>query len=326
MATMDRSGAGAFPGVASESTTVEPPGNDSAELMLKRMVNGRIDVHHQWLTERGKLLLESGCVQTGKYQLSFHSDYGPEGQDKDENQDYALVWRAAEVAGTPSERVVLAMADGLTGSFRSELASRLACTVALRTIAEGVGCEGRRELLQRAIADSAKALQDLKEELLRDPGSSCPAGLFLPTWRYILRRGLLFQTTLTVALLDQGLLQVAIVGDGGMLSRMYEPQEDHVDAQCDLGTQEVHAIGPFESCSTDVDSFTERRLDAGRFLYALFTDGIGRALETAPLKLLEDLDSDAMRGVDNSAKDYIERVKSGQSTNDNLTLAVVRSC
>ena len=67
----------------------------------------------------------------------------------------------------------------------------------------------------------AGALGRLADELTCDPASSCPPGQFVSTWKYILRKGVLFQSTLTLAWLDRHFFHVAMVGDGGCVWRSY---------------------------------------------------------------------------------------------------------
>ena len=48
--------------------------------------------HQAWLAERGETIVGSGCFRSGQFSGSVHTDFGPEDQDKDANQDYAVAW------------------------------------------------------------------------------------------------------------------------------------------------------------------------------------------------------------------------------------------
>jgi hypothetical protein len=104
-----------------------------------------------WLAERGETIVGSGSFHAGRMSGSVHTDFGPKDQDKTANQDYVLAWRPRTAQGRKSPRFVLAMADGLTTSFRSECASALACWVGLRALVEaGTATEPRALEIGRA--------------------------------------------------------------------------------------------------------------------------------------------------------------------------------
>ena len=137
--------------------------------------------------------------------------------------------------------------------------------------------------------------------MARDPEASCPEGQFLSTWKYILKKGGLFQTTLTLAWLDGDRFRMAMVGDGGALWRGYagprdaRQADDRILAACNLESQQVHALGPADRCVRDFDCWREEELN-GPFLCALSTDGIGRGLGTSPLTLVGRTGKPASRG------------------------------
>ena len=45
-----------------------------------------------WLAERGRTIIGSGCFRSGPLSGSVHTDFGPEDQDKEANQDYVVAW------------------------------------------------------------------------------------------------------------------------------------------------------------------------------------------------------------------------------------------
>jgi hypothetical protein len=282
-----------------------------------------------WLAARGRLIVGSGCFRAGPLSGSVHCDFGPPDQDKATNQDYALAWWPAATGDRRHPRFVLALSDGLTNSYRSECASALACWVSVRTLIES-GAAGPKDLAKLAFNEAGLTIGRLADELARDPEASCPDGQFPSTWKYILKKGGLFQTTLTLAWLDSDHFRVAMVGDGGVLWRGYAGPPgrttDRILAACDLDSQQVYALGPAERCVRDFDCWQEEQLH-GPFLCTVSTDGIGRGLGARPLTLLDELESLRAAGMENPAQRFIENAirQRPRDFNDNLTLAVIRA-
>jgi hypothetical protein len=285
-----------------------------------------------WMAERGETIVGSGCFRSGPLCGSVHTDFGPDDQDKDANQDYALAWLPHDAKTRTRFRFILAMGDGLTTSFRSEWASALACSVALRTLVEGDPGREPKDLARYAFNEAGRTLGRLADEFSGEPEASCPAGQFVSTWKYILRKGVLFQSTLTLAWLDQHFLRIAMVGDGGAVWRSYhappcgQPARDRALAQCDLDRHQVCALGPADRDVREFDCWHEEELN-GPFLCALHTDGVGRGLGANPMALLDELEELQTAGVENTARRFIERAveERPRSFNDNLTLAVIRA-
>ena len=229
-------------------------------------------------------------------------------------------------------RFVLALGDGLTTLFRSECAAGLACWLGVRALVENVGAAQPLDLARLAFNEAGLTIGRLADELARDPEVSSPEGQFPSTWKYILKKGGLFQTTLTLAWLDGDHFHIAMVGDGGALWRDYggprdRPQRlDRVLATCDMETQQVNALGPAQRCVRDFDCWHEERLN-GPFLCALSTDGIGRGRGASPPELLNELERLQAEGVENPAQRFIERAIQQRPSDfdDNLTLAVIRA-
>jgi hypothetical protein len=291
-----------------------------------------------WLAARGQMRVGSGSFRAGPLAGSLHTDFGPAGQDKSGNQDYALAWWPADADGSGRPRLVLALADGLTASYRSECASALACWVAVRAIVEAIvestveaAASDAKDRAALAFNRAGQTIGRLADELAREPETSCPEGQFLSTWKYILKKGGLFQTTLTLAWLERDYFRIAMVGDGGALWRGYRGRGDtrqatcRVLAACDLDNQQVYALGPADRSVGQFDCWHEEQLD-GPFLCALYTDGIGRGLGATPLALLDELESLQAAGADNPAQRFIEQAIAMRPRDfeDNLTLAVIR--
>lgn len=284
-----------------------------------------------WLAKRGEVLVGSGSFRSEQLSGAVHSDFGPADQDKGTNQDYALAWWPAANGDRRRLRFVLALSDGLTNSFRSECASALACWVSMRTLIETGRAAEPKELARIAFNEAGLTIGRLADELARNPEASCPEYQFLSTWKYILKKGGLFQTTLTLAWLDGDHFRIAMVGDGGALWRGCDRSDsrqstDRILAACNLDSHQVHALGPVDRCVREFDCWHEEKLN-GPFLCALSTDGIGRGLGTRPLKLLDELESLHAAGAENPAQRFIENAiqQRPKDFDDNLTLAIIRA-
>ena len=143
----------------------------------------------------------------------------------------------------------------------------------------------------------------------------------------MLREGLLLQTTLTLAWLEQDKCHLAIVGDGGAAVQFRErPQHDRVVlAAPSAETSRVHAIGPGNRHIDDFDVW--QTLDANELsLLAIYTDGVGLGIGTDAGLLFDQLEE--RRDISeepNVAKRLIQewiRTRAGDF-DDNLSLAIV---
>jgi hypothetical protein len=285
-----------------------------------------------WLAERGQTIVGSGCFRSGPLSVSIHSDFGPDDQDKDANQDYALAWLPNDERMQKRFRLVLALGDGLTTSYRSEWASALVCSVAVRALVDGDASLEPKELARFAFDEAGQSLGRIADGLANDPEASCPPGQFISTWKYILRKGGLFQSTLTLAWLDDRFFRIAVVGDGGAVWRSYRSSagspraDDRLLAKCDPDEHHVAALGPADRTVHQFDCWREEKLD-GPFLGALHTDGVGRGLGDSPLALLDRLDELQTENEENVARRFIDLAidEQPEQFEDNLTLAVIRS-
>ena len=169
--------------------------------------------HEQTLVMRGVVCATSGTLQWADGMLALHTDFGPAGQDKDTNQDYVVAWVPGSTVGKQNIGWALAMADGVTSSLYAEVGAELACWSALACLVSGGG-NGQEKA--RAAIDAAGEAIGLVADAIAAAGELYrPAAEFPSTWRYTLREGLLLQTTLTLAWLENGVLNLAMVGDGG---------------------------------------------------------------------------------------------------------------
>ena len=293
------------------------------------LLHARVAPDHDWLRERGELTVRSGVVSSADATVQFHSDFGPLRQDKPTNQDYALVWKGkGERSCVPA--IAIAIGDGLTSSYHSELASQAACSAALRALVAEMNSDDSRPAFDSAVAAALKAIKVLRDDLALNPEQSCPPGQFPATWKYILRQGRLFQTTLTLAWLEGDRLRVGVVGDGGCLVRATNLEELKVVAQPDLTTQEVNAIGPGDAGPIPLDQYYDSKNEKPliRPIFAVFyTDGVGRGVGAEPAKLIEALDNPAPPSSDNPARTFIAEAiqRDPHAFDDNLTLAILRA-
>ena len=89
----------------------------------------------------------------------------------------------------------------------------------------------------------------------------------MSTWKYILRKGALFQSTLTLAWLDSHFFRIAMVGDGGAVWRGYQSPShgqraaDHILAECDLIRHQVCGLGPADRNVREFDCWHEEKLN-----------------------------------------------------------------
>jgi Protein phosphatase 2C len=300
------------------------------------LVSGQAQPRLGWLRQAGELVVRTGCLQSGSTSLSMHTDFGPVGQDKEANQDYALAWLSSASHVEPEPFIALALADGLTSSYRSEWASELACAVALETLVRELtdppAAEGQVrspvDEARRAFTAAGRSLQGVAQALEAKPEASCPPGTFLSTWKYILRKGVLLQTTLTLAWLRGGLFHIAMLGDGGVLWRdrgTAPAAMDEVLAEADLSTNAVNALGPRTPEPSALDCWKERSW-TGRLDCALYSDGVGRGSQQSNLRLLDQVSELQAQGSANPALECIRQiVQAGQPAfDDNLTLAILR--
>jgi hypothetical protein len=231
--------------------------------------------------------------------------------------------------------MALALADGLTSSYRSEWASELACAVAMQTLVRELTDPPTPERQGRSPVDKARlafaaagrSLQKVAQAQEAKPEESCPPGTFLSTWKYMLRKGVLLQTTLTLAWVRGGLFRVAMLGDGGVLWRdrgAAPAPVDEVLAQADLSTNAVNALGPRTPEPSTLDCWVERPW-TGQLVCALYSDGVGRGSQQVNLCLLDRVTELYAQGSANAALECIRQIvqEGHPAFDDNLTLAIL---
>ena len=291
---------------------------DDIDVFAERVVREKL----RQLKRRGMVLEKSGCLPP--LCVHIHTDYGPLDQEKERNQDYVMVLSGESKKGLPF--LAIAMADGLTCSYRSDVGARLACYCGLHSLA--VDWNGRisKVSFQKAVTAGCSVLKKIRNKLSKRYLDNCPPGFYPATWDYILSKGKLLQTTLSLILVKDGWLRAGIVGDGGFCWRSYNPKISKSGGDCNPDVFETNAIGPsVDQRLIQLDHYVQKRISRP-FLAAFYTDGVGRGLGNNALSLLDDLEGKKGGESTNMAQAYLERAiqKAPALFNDNLTLAVVR--
>ena len=217
------------------------------------------------------------------------------------------------------------MADGVTASFQAELGAELACRASLARL---LGHNGEADAKARDAANAAgDAIGRVVDVITQNPEQYQPEGLFASTWKYMLREGLLLQTTLTLAWLEQDKCHLAIVGDGGAAVQFRDGrQRDRlVLAAPNTETSRVHAIGPGNRHVDDFDVW--ETLAANELsLLAIYTDGVGLGIGPDASLLFDQLEerrdiSQEPNVAERLIQEWI-RTRAGDF-DDNLSLAIV---
>ena len=302
------------------------------------MVAANARSRRDWLQQAGQLVVGSGCLQSNRTGLALHTDYGTAAQDKETNQDYALAWTSDPAQDASGPILALALADGVTSSYRSEWAAELACAVAMQVLIEnlrkpsatGANPPPPFDQARTAFTAAGHALQEMARKLENSPEASCPQGQYLSTWKYIHRKGALLQTTLTLAWVQHDMFRLAMIGDGGVLWRATgvistAAPVDEMLAKADLNTNEVNVLGPRSPAPKTFDLWFEKPW-LGHLVCALYSDGIGRGVEKAGLNLLQCLSAQPNPPDGNPARSFIRQIVEANhpSFDDNLTLALLR--
>jgi len=225
---------------------------------------------------QGTLRVASGSLAEGDYRIDLHTDAGPADQEKTINQDYVVAW-----SGTPRETPTgidwaIAMADGVTAARYAEIAAELACWAALQRLLEEPATLAPGAAARGALHAAGGQLELVAAPLAEDPEETCPDDEMFSNWKWVLKRGWLLQTTLSLAWCQQGDVHLAMIGDGGALL-LTERQPGQVLA-APQETSVVHALGPANPRPERMDLFESLRLAAGQKLL-ICTDGVGRGIE-----------------------------------------------
>lgn len=277
----------------------------------------------QELTAQGEICVGSGSIDSEPLSVSLHTSFGPPEQDKDCNQDFVIGWNRH----TGSDRRVqlaVAMADGVTSSYRSEVGAETACWAALASLISREHVVGR-ERAQQAVGDANKAIIQLAEQINESAESFRPDDEFASTWQFKLDEGLILQTTLTLLWIEDGRLFIGMVGDGGAVCKKQCDEDGEKRVTClnaDLNdSQQVNALGPHARGPVQLDCFAEMDVSLVHEV-ALFTDGITRGFEDL-VELLELIrQTNTASKETNVAESLIENFQSVRPAEfeDNLTL------
>lgn len=290
------------------------------------LVEKLIDDCRSRLSAGGTLISTSGSAAWSGGSLAVYSDYGPPGQDKEVNQDYALLWLPGENAPRGGLYWAAAVADGVTCSFRPEWGAELACFHALASLIGRSSAQSPLEQATAAVGAAGEAL-GIAAERIAQRDEFRPADEFPATWRMRLKLGRLLQTTLTLAWLEDETLSIAMVGDGGAVVRLGgEAGRDEILGEGEPDTDLVHALGPANRRIESLDLWWQFPFQAGSTL-ALYTDGIRRAVRSSAGDLLDRAtELLTAESAANVAEQLIrELLAAGAETlEDNLTLLIAK--
>jgi hypothetical protein len=275
--------------------------------------------------EESDWLLGSGSSRWRGGDITIHTDFGPVAQDKETNQDFVVGWTADGSRAQPVVPWALAMADGVTASFYAELGAELACRASLARLLMHPG-KGKAKALD-AVNAAGDAVGVVGDAIAANPELYKPDDMFKSTWKYILREGLLLQTTLTLAWMERGTCYLAMVGDGGAAVelRRRSGHKQVVLAAPVVETSLVHAIGPR---NRHVDGFDVWQQVGAENLcqLAVYTDGVGHGIRSNTSLLFDPLrkmggDSKVSNRVRALIQEWIRT--RAEEFEDNLSLAVV---
>lgn len=292
----------------------------------RRLLESGISRCRETLREGGRVIAQSGNIRWSGGLLALHSDYGPAGQDKPVNQDYALAW---EAKGDPAEQPIrwaAALADGVTSSFRPEWGAELACWNGLAHLVRARSDSDAEIRACSAMDAAGDALVSVAQQIVAGGDQWRPPEEFPATWRKRIERGRLLQTTLTLAWLEGDLLHLAMVGDGGGAVRLRcdGEVEDRLLAGGEQQTSYVHALGPGNQQVEELDHWEQCELEPGATA-AMYTDGIRAAVGGCPKPLLDRV-TELLRGnpEGNVAELVVKELAASgrEELRDNLTLLV----
>ncbi len=300
---------------------IDGPNHDDA---ATQVYHNLIKEQREWLSSKGRTTAQSGHDEIDRIALSLHSDLGPADHEKAENQDFILAWcSTSQALSTP--RLVIALADGVSDSDRSDWAAALACWISVRTVVEHFREDAPLATSRAAFNAAGEAIGALADVITNAPDDYLPEDQFAMTWEYILRMGKFLQTTLMLAWLDSTSLHVVSVGDGGAVIRQIHNESgeytDRTLAKCDLDSNLVNAIGPFSRRDHDFDCVADHVLE-GTSVLAFFTDGVGRAISNAPESLMSDLQQLHLDHSRDIARSYLRKAfdESPNDYCDNVSL------
>lgn len=242
------------------------------------------------LHRAGRVRVMSGSLSGRNGTLYGHSDFGPRDLDKDCNEDFVLLWAPSPGAVQSSLEWTVAIADGVTSSYRSDLAAELACWASLASVVRSSVTEQPADTDRNAIRSAAAALRAAGRMFHSNPADWRPADEFATAWAYRLASGVFLQTTLTLAWCRRDEVHLVRVGDGGAMllepSGTGSPRRVQTLFDVDTETHSVQALGPVVSGGIVPGDQQSLRVPPDSVL-AIYTDGVGRHVQQQPLDLFE---------------------------------------
>jgi len=265
--------------------------------------------------------------------VDWSTNRGAPGTEKTRNEDAARWGFLATKAGPV---LLLALADGVTSSSCGFWASRVACAAGLRAMEEparraydedgpGVSTHRLSTVIEAGFTGADTALAGILNRLRSEPERywSRQEEPHLATWRYVLARGQVMETTLCLAMIDPVGIIVGSVGDSLVALRRCRSGEtcDVVIGAPDEGEHGTAALRGDDTYRIPPESFT-RALYAtqdyeGTAALVLATDGVARHADAS--SLLDAL-CDRRPRPDGWARQSIHDLKGRGAGEDNMTM------
>lgn len=240
------------------------------------------------LHRTGRLRVRSGSLSGPNGTLYGHSEFGPSGLDKDCNEDFVLLWAPSPGAARDSLDWAIAVADGVTSSYRSDLAAELVCWSSLASLVRSMPSESTPDVGREAIQSASASLRSAGRMFSMHTTDWRPLEEFASAWAYRIARGVFLQTTLTLAWCRRDELHLVRIGDGGamLFDAAGADMQPEVFPLFDVNTEThtVQALGPVTPADRIPFDHLSFRFQAGSVL-ALYTDGVGRHVQRQPLDL-----------------------------------------
>lgn len=297
--------------------------------VLDRSVRRLARPFRRQLHAAGTVCVQSGAMNWQRGMIYGHSDFGPADVDKDRNEDYVLLWAPRPGAGRQSPDWAVALADGVTSSYRSDLGAELVCWSGLASVARSAGRQTPEQTAQRGIRSAESALRAAGRLFDRHTDDWQPADEFRTAWRYRLKCGVFLQTTLTLAWSCAGQVHLMRIGDGGAAWMRSDTASVVPEILLGIDTElhRVHALGPKATAYGEPVDLWQAEFPAGTTL-ALYTDGIAREVQSDARRLFQLAGNSARQGEPcAAAATVIECLMAGggEHLQDNLSVVLVNA-
>lgn len=268
--------------------------------------------------------------------VDWSTSCGARDSEKTRNED-AVRWIFLKTEAGPV--LLLALADGVTSSSCGHWASRVACAAALKAMhgpaLEAYGQKGEvakteqlSSVIEAGLAGADASLAELLGRLRAEPERywSLDEEPYLATWRYVLERSQVFQTTLCLAIVDASGVIIGTIGDSLAALRRCRDNVyyDTVIGGPRQGEHQTALINGDNSYQLTQDSFVRASFISqgydGSLALVLASDGVARHItSTGVLDSLHDFRTNT-RGW---ARQVFRGLRKQGAGDDNMTLVGV---